>query len=158
MSKFGALAANVSQGFKVVLIDPLTDLPIKDASGKEAFVEVLSADSEKGRAFENERAKQFNRRMMRGRAAQEEGEDQRQNNIAKLAALTASWHLVDPATKSVIDVPCSEANATELYSEPGMGWLFMQAWLGANETANFIKRSSKTSSPSPSTSSAATAS
>lgn len=149
-SKFAALAANVSQAFKVELIDPVSDAVIKDKGGKVSFIEVYSIDSEAGRKFDKDQRAIVARKSMRSRNGIVEPTDQLELNVAKCAALTKSWHLVDPANGEVIDVPCNAENAAELYSAAGTSWLFVQAWVGANETANFIKRSSTTSTSSPS--------
>jgi hypothetical protein len=154
MSKFGSLAARVSETFHVELIDPVTQEAIRDQAGNAAFIEVLSADSEEGRAFDRERAVVFRKQAARTRSAALETIDQFEENIAKCARLTRGWHLVDPATQDVLDVKFSRENARELYSEPGMNWLFMQVWVAANDAANFMRRSSTTSMSSPSIASA----
>ncbi|GEM_PF-2107430 len=154
-SKFAALAANVSQAFRVEIIDQITDLPIIDKDGKKAFIEVLSTDSDAGRAFDKDQRAALRRKAMKSRNGMAEPGDQLEENIQKCAALTKAWHLVDPATREVIDVPCTAENAAELYAVPGMNWLFVQVWVAANDAANFMTRSSPTSSSTPSTSSAA---
>jgi hypothetical protein len=68
-------------------------------------------------------------------------------NIAKCAALTAGWHLVDPETLEPIDEPFTVENASELYSLPLTSWIWVQPWAAANNHVNFIKRSAKSSSP-----------
>lgn len=143
-NKFAALAANVSDAFKVEIIDPITDLPIKDKDGKTAFIEVYSADSDAGRVFDKEQRAAMRRKAMRSRNGVVEPGDQLEENVAKCAALTKSWYLLDPTTKQPIEVPCTAENAAELYGAPGMSWLFVQAWVAANDTANFMKRSSQT--------------
>lgn len=142
MSKFGALAAAVSETFRVTIIDPATDQPLKDRDGKEAFIEVISFDSDKGLAFDKSKRTSQVQRAMRGasRVAQDDPLDEMQ---AKLAHVTVSWHLVDPETLEPIDVPCNEQNALELYTANGMQWLYRQVFVGANETANFMKRPSR---------------
>jgi hypothetical protein len=143
MSKFGSLADDVTAPFRVMLIDPATDLPLKDEDGKEAFIDVLSAQSEIGRKYDKEQRAQFQRRAMRGRNQQIVEDDQLEQNIAKLSRMTVAWYLVDPSTKKPIDVPLSVDTAAEFYVLP-LAWPFyMQAWLGANEAANFIKSSPK---------------
>lgn len=142
-NKFGALAANVSETFKVTIIDPSTDQPLKDKNDKEAYVEVLSSDSKEGRAFDKQRRTTQQQRAMRGGNRLLAQSDPLDDEQAKLAHLTKGWHLVDPATLEPIDVPCSEQNALELFTADGMQWLYRQVWLGANETANFIKRPSR---------------
>ena len=79
-------------------------------------------------------------------------------NIAKCAALTAGWHLVDPETLEPIDEPCTIEAAKELYSLPLTTWIWLQPWAAANNHANFIKRSAKSSSPTQSGSSETVAS
>lgn len=153
-SKFAALAANVSQTFKVEIIDQITDKPIIDKNGNPAFIEVFSTDSDAGRAFDKEQRAAYRRKAMKSRNGIAEPGDQLEENVAKCAALTKSWHLVDPGSREVIDVPCTLENAAELYGEAGMNWLFVQVWVAANDAANFMNRSSQTSSSSPSTNSA----
>lgn len=139
-SKFAALAANVSTPFSVELLHPVTDEPIKDKAGKAAFIEILSVDSPEGRAFDAIERKRLTEKAVKGRAG--DLPDQLDQNQLKAAKLTRKWHLVDPTTGEVLDVPCSEANARELYAEPGMSWLFSQVWVGATNTGNFMKKTS----------------
>jgi hypothetical protein len=148
-SKFGALAADVAHTFKVELIDAVTDKPIKDKHGKIAYIEVLSTDSPEGLKFDKEQRAVFRRKALRSRNGRVEGEDQLEENINKCAVLTKSWHLVDPNTLEPMDVPCTAENAVELYSAPGMNWLFIQPWTAAMDPANFIKRSAKIFTNSP---------
>jgi len=155
-SKFAALAADVSQSFKVEIIDQITDLPIVDKDGNKAFIEVLSTDSDAGRAFDKDQRSAYRRKAMKSRNGIAEPNDPFEENVAKCAALTKTWHLVDPFTREVIDVPCTVDNAKELYGEAGMNWLFVQVWVAANDAANFMNRSSRTSSSSPSGNSGAT--
>ncbi len=140
-SKFGGMAASVSETFKMPIISPLTDKPLKDKSGKEAFIELLSADSDVGRKLDREQQQALTQRAMRGNRAGV-GDDALEQNILKLAALTRGWLLLD-LDGHPIDVAFSPQNAVELYSDPGMGWLYRQAFTAAHEVANFIKRSSK---------------
>lgn len=140
-SKFGSLAANVSDAFKVEIIDPISDAALKDKDGKVAFIEVLSTDSDAGRAFDKEQRAVLRRKAMKSRNGLVEGADQLEENIAKASVLVKSWHLVDPVTKEALDVPCTKENASELFSAPGMNWLFVQVWVAANDSANFMQRS-----------------
>jgi hypothetical protein len=145
MSKFGNLSASVDETFKVVLIDPITDQPITTGEDppRQAYIEVLSADSDVGRSFDREQRSATMRRAGRGRLqADDDGLEQ---NIAKLALLTRSWLLVDPVTREPIDVPCTPDNARELYSQGGTAYIFRQVFVEATAPANFIKRSSTTS-------------
>lgn len=152
MSKFGNLAANTSEVFRVEIIDSATDEVLRDKSGKAAYIDVLAGDSVEGRAFDRERQQVYRKKAARTRGGVPDV-DQFEENAAKCAALTKGWYLVDPVTREQIDVPCTRANAQELYSAPGMNWLFIQPWVALNDAANFIRSSSKNSTPSPSTSS-----
>ncbi|MBN8960574.1 MAG: hypothetical protein J0H71_05535 [Rhizobiales bacterium] len=159
-NKFGSLTATAAaaETFRVEIIDAVTDVVLRDKSGKAAYIEVLAADGDVGRAFDKEQRAVMFRKARKSRNGLVEDDDQLEQNIAKCARLTKAWHLVDPVTREPLEVPCNEANAIELYSAPNMGWLFMQPWGAANNAANFIKRSATSSTTSPSTPSAAAAS
>ncbi len=148
-NKFGSLAADVSAPFKVELIDPATDEVIRDAAGKAAYIAVWSADSEKGRAFDKGKRKELMLRVRQSRTGKVDQDDALEQNIAKCAVLTDGWYLVDRVTGEAIDVPCTPENAADLYSPPGMGWIFVQPWVAANDAANFLPKPSKPSSGMP---------
>jgi hypothetical protein len=157
MGKFGSLAAAPADVHRVEIIYPATDKPIRDKDGNLAWIEVLPSDGEAGRAFDKEERAAAFRRARRSRSGVDEV-DQLEQNIAKCAALTKAWYLVDPVSLEKIDVPCTAENAKELYSAPGMNWLFIQPWVAANDAANFMKRSAPGSTPTPSTNSETAAS
>lgn len=146
-SKFGNLSADVSKPFIVELIDPSTEDVIRDKAGKAAFISIWSSDSEFGRAFDKQKRKDLMLRIRKSRTGKIDPDDALEENIAKCAALTDSWYLVDRVTGEPIDVPCTAENAADLYSPPGMGWLFVQPWVGANDAANFLPKPSKNSAP-----------
>jgi hypothetical protein len=145
--KFENLAADVSKPFIVELIDPATEEIIRDASGKAAFIAVWSADSDQGRKYDKAKRKDLMLRIKKSRTGKVDPDDALEENIAKLSVLTDSWYLVDRITGEAIDVPCTPENAADLYSPPGMGWLFVQPWVGANDAANFLPKPSKNSAP-----------
>ncbi len=149
MSKFGNLAANTSEVFRVEIIDAASDEVLRDKDGKAAYIDVLAADSIEGRAFDRDRQMVYRKKAARTRGGVPDV-DVLEENVAKCAALTRDWYLVDPVTREQIDVPCSRSNAVELYSAPGMHWLFIQPWVALNDAANFIRSSSKNSTSSPS--------
>ena len=157
-NKFGNLAADVSKPFRVFLIDPSTEDYIKDNDGKQAFIDVWASDSEFGRDYDKAKRKDLMLRIRKSRTGKVDPDDALEENIAKCAALTDSWYLVDRVTGEAIDVPCTPENAADLYSPPGMGWLFVQPWVAANDAANFLPKRSKISAPTPSQSSAPAAS
>lgn len=143
MAKFGALVARVDQAHRENIISPLTGEVLKDKNGKAAFIEVYSSDSKVGRDFDLEQRSALKRQM---RVGDFEPTDDLVVNQKKCAALTRDWYLVDPATLEPINEPCTPENALALYSEPGINWLFVQAWVAANRTANFMLRPSSGSS------------
>lgn len=155
-SKFEALAAEVDVPFKVILIDALTSEPIEDKQGQKSYIEVLSVDSTEGQLFDKEGRRVTNTRLMAGRKEAVANEDGVETNKRKTARLTKSWHLVDPATGEVIDVPCNQVNALELYMSNRTHHIWQQVWMGAIEPGNFIKRSPKISADTANTSGATT--
>jgi predicted transcriptional regulator len=150
-NKFDALAAEVDVPFKVTLIDALTDTPIVDNEGQKAFIEVWLGDSTEGQLFDKESRRVTNTRLMSGRKEAVANEDSVESNKRKTARLTKSWYLVDPATKEPIDVPCTQANALELYMSNRTHHIWQQVWMGAIEPGNFIKRSPTISADTAST-------
>jgi len=145
MSKFSALAANVAESFRVELINPVTDDILRDKDGNPAFVDVLSTDSPAGREFDTEARQRAFRSARKSRTGMPDDIDQLDENQRKLAKLTKGWNLVDPHSGDVIDEPCTQASALELYREPGLNWLFTQVFAAAANAGNFMKRNSTTS-------------
>lgn len=154
-SKFASLAADVSKPYRVELIDPATEDVIRDKDGNAAWIDVWASDGVQGRAYDKSKRKDLALRIKQSRTGKVEPDDALDANMAKLAAITHDWHLVDRITGDIIDVPCTPENAADLYSPPGMGWLFIQVWLASNDAANFLPKPSKSSASTPSPSSAA---
>jgi hypothetical protein len=150
MSKFGSLIADVSKPHKTILLDPVTEQPILDNSGKAAFIAGWAADSERGRSYDKQKRKELILRVKSSRNGQVEPDDALEQNIAKCAALVDSWYLVDRVTREAIDVPCTPENAADLLSEPGAGWIFLPVWIDLNSAANFLQSPSPPSGPMPS--------
>jgi hypothetical protein len=148
-NKFGSLLANVHAPFKVELVDPATDQVIRDKSGKAAYIAVWSTDSALSREYDKSKRKDLFLRAKASRSGTAGHDDPLDQNIAKCAALTESWYLVDPVTQEQIDVPCTPENAVDLYSAPGAGWIFIQPFVEASNNANFLQRPSKNSSTTP---------
>jgi hypothetical protein len=140
MSKFGSLAPS-DKPYRVMI--KLDGKQIFDNSGNPFFIDVYSEDSARGRRFDKEQREQALANARNGA----DQPTQLEVNIAKCAALTAAWHLVDPETLEPIDEPCTAENAQELYSLPLTTWIWLQPWAAANNHVNFIKRSAKSSSP-----------
>ncbi len=148
-NKFGSLAADVSKPFRVFLIDPSTEEIIADNTGKQAYIDIWASDSEFGRDYDKAKRKDLMIRIRKSRTGKVDPDDALEENIAKCAALTDAWYLVDRVTGEAIDVPCNPENAADLYSPPGMGWLFVQPWVAANDAANFLPKPSKRSATTP---------
>lgn len=153
-NKFASFAADVSAPYKVELIDPVTEEVIRDKNGSAAFICIWAADSEKSREYDKQKRKDLILQVKRSRTGKVEQDDALDANIAKCAFLTESWYLVDRVTLEPIDVPCTAENAADLYSPPGMGWIFLQPWVEANNPANFLQKPSKPSVTSPKVNSA----
>jgi hypothetical protein len=138
MSKFGSLAPS-DKPYRVNI--KLDGKQIIDKDGKPFFIDVYSEDSAVGRRFDKEQREQALANARNGI----DQPTQLEINIAKCAALTAGWHLVDPDTLDPIDVPFTIENAKDLYSRPMTTWIWGQPWVAANNHANFIKNSAKSS-------------
>lgn len=139
MGKFGSLVASDKPHRVHIKLD---GKQIVDKNDRPFFIDVHAEDSVVGRRFD----KEWRERII---SLQRDGKDaptQEEHNIAKCAALTAAWHLVDPDTLEPINVPCNADEARELYSLPMTAWLWVQPWLAANSAVNFIKRSAGNSS------------
>jgi hypothetical protein len=142
-SQFAGLAANISEPFRMTIINPLSDDVLRDSEGQEAYVEFMSADSEAGRKIDRLQSLQAVRKLRSGRNLMDE-EDLTEAQIDKLVALTVAWYLVDLDGRA-IDVPYSVENARELWRAAELAWLRRQAWVFVNTAGNFIKRPPKTS-------------
>lgn len=138
MGKFGSLAPSDKPYRVAIKLDGKT---IHDKDDRPFFIDVYSEDSAVGRRFDKEQRDQALANARNG----VEQPTQLEINIAKCAALTAGWYLVDPETLDPIDEPCTVENAKELYSLPLTTWIWLQPWAAANNHVNFIKRSAKNS-------------
>jgi hypothetical protein len=139
-NKFGSLIADVAKPFRVELIDPTTEDVIRDKNGTAAYIDVWAADSDQARQYGKQKRKELNLRIKQSRNGKVEPDDALEANMAMCAVLTTGWYLVDRLSREPIDVPCTPENAADLYSPPGMGWLFVQPWSEANNAANFLQK------------------
>jgi hypothetical protein len=154
MSKFGGLAVDVASTSRMEIILPGEIDPVTDEAGKVGYIEFLPWDSDPGRLFDREQNKeavckgfrQPSRAVLRDEA---EKADVVLEQAKRLSVLAVGWHLVGPDRK-VIDVPFSTDNAPELFSDAKTAWLRRQSWVYVGNEANFMKRSSQTSTSSPS--------
>jgi hypothetical protein len=140
MSKFGSLSDS-DKPFRVVI--KLGNKTIIDVKGNPFFIDVYSDDSAAARRHERIQRDQ----MIANARDGVEPPTQRELNLAKCAALTCGWHLVDPDTSEPIKVPCTAEAAKELYSLPNTLWLWAQVWQAASDPGNFIRHSAHNSLP-----------
>lgn len=147
--KLGALekiAADVETSARMTVIDPDTQMPLKDADGAECYIEFLSIDSAAGRNLDRARGHAVMRKMRSGRNLADDDEDPLEQQVDTLVALATGWHFGDAD-------PFSPDVARRLFSDPQYAWLRRQGYIFVYNTANFIKRSSKSFGASPSTTS-----
>ena len=139
MSKFGSLAPS-DKPYRVNI--KLDGKQIFDKDGKPFYIDIYSEDGVIGRRFDKEQRETALANARNGI----DQPSQIELNIAKCAALTAGWHLVDPETLEAIDEECTFESAKELYSLPMTTWIWIQPWAAANNHVNFIRRSARNSS------------
>ena len=138
--RFAALALPVDEAARMVIMHPITGQPLRDASGSEAYIDLLSNDSQKAQAFDRKRTTQ--RIERRARAATLTAEELEAEATDKFAAQTTGWSLLGLGGEP-LDIAFSEAVARELYAAPPMMWLREQVAIFQANRANFGKASSK---------------
>lgn len=141
-----AVATQVESAARMTVVDP-DERVLIDADGKECWIDFLSADSEAGRKVERSRNRAQFARARSGRNTDID-DDPVEVQVEILTALATGWYFGPDAD------PFSKAAAKALFADPEYAWLRKRSYTFVYSAANFIKRSSKTSSPSPSTSSA----
>jgi hypothetical protein len=139
MSKFSAMALPVDVPARMTILHPGTRQPLVDPSGEAAWIDLISLDSKEAQAFDTSELQK--RADQRGRSANIITEAE-QVTVRKYALLTKGWHLVG-WDGEVIDLPCTETNAIELYSDNTMRWVRDQVDVFVANRANFLPRSSK---------------
>lgn len=138
MSDFSGLELSVDKPFRLVLTHPISRQPLRDAEGKEAYIDHYSDDCEIAR--KHQRAVTRRRLNQRGRVKLTPEEIEAEA-VELLAALTAGWHLVD-LKGNRIDIPFSQEKAKALYANPAVSWLREQLDESASDRANFSQGSS----------------
>lgn len=134
---FAALELQVDTANRMVILHPGTRMPLKDASGIEAYVDVLSGDSDVAEKFRKEI------RAARLRTRNPSKFDADKENRELLGMLTTGWYLLD-FNGTPIDLEHSRASAIELFANHKMAWLTDQVDEFAGDRANFFKASSTT--------------
>lgn len=138
MSKFAAMMLPVDVPARMIIQHPTKNVPLRDADGNEAWIDMLSADSEKARALERKLVTQRLARRNRTTLTAEELEAEQAD---KLAVLVTGWHLVGLDGQRQ-EVDCNEGNARDMLATPGMNWLREQVAEFQMSRANFSKASS----------------
>lgn len=138
MSKFAGLEIEVDKPQRMTLVHPVTRQPIRDAEGKEAWIDLHSSDSAIAR--KHQRAVQNRRLNMRGRG-KIGAEELEAEAVDLLAALTIGWRLL-ALDGAPLDVPFSPEAARDLYTAPSLAWVREQADEFAADRANFQPSSS----------------
>jgi hypothetical protein len=152
MASLSDLELEVDKPSRMTILDPATNLPMQDKAGKQAFIDVYSADSEIARKFRREiktsRLRARNPNALNGDKLEAE-------DVQLLAALTAGWYLVTRAGEP-IEIECTRENAAKIYANHKMAWLADQVDAHAGSRGNFSKPSSTSSAPSASGTSSST--
>jgi hypothetical protein len=139
MNKFSGLELEIETPFRLILLHPVTRQPLRDAEGKEAYIDHYSMDSEIAR--KHQRAVQ--RRRIAMRRLKISPEELEAESTEALALLTVGWYLVD-LKGNPIDLPFTSENARELYASPAVSWLREQLDESTADRANFSRGSSTT--------------
>lgn len=136
--KFASLALPVEKASRMTILHPVTRQPLKNGDGREAYIEMLSIDSE---VAQKHRTASQQRRLNMGIRAKLNAEELEQESIDLLAWLTVGWHLVG-FDGEVIDVPFSKENARKLYGQHALAWLREQVDQYVADRGNFSGASS----------------
>ncbi|MFN4283518.1 MAG: hypothetical protein ACK4NA_12850 [Alphaproteobacteria bacterium] len=138
MDKFDGLALPVNAAARMTIHHPTNGQPLRSGEEQaEAYIELLSLDSDDAQKFERKLTTDRLARRNRGPLTADELE---QEQIERLVGLTKSWRLcaLDGAP---LDIPCNGPNARDLYKSPGMRWLREQVETFVGARANFTKGS-----------------
>ena len=127
MSLFDALSLKVETPHRVLLLLPNGE-EWKDADGKQAYIDVLSTDSDKNA----EASREISDRRMNGEEFSGEAEMR-----ARLPFLTCGWYLLNFAGQMVSDTYSLEA-ARDLYSGRARDFITRQVVAGAFNPSNFM--------------------
>lgn len=134
MSQFAALAVKADAPSRMIIMHPATGEPLLGADGEPAWIDLHSTDSPA--AQKHQRAAQ-NRRLQ-SRARKITAEELESEGVDLLATLTAGWRLLG-LDGAVLDIPCTRANAAELYAEPAAAWIREQVNMFAADRGNFLR-------------------
>ena len=124
---------------RMELRHPNTGEVIRDAEGNPAFIDLYSSDDPVAdhvrRDLYDDVMSPSKGRKNKPRLSMEEAFESQAN---LMAALTASWYLVDPRTKEPIAIECNYENCKKVYGDRRVLWIREQADEFANDRANFF--------------------
>ncbi len=134
--KFEGLGVPADEPARMFLVHPISRQPLRDKEGKDSYIDLLSIDSEAAR--DHDRSVMDRRFAMRARQ-KIKGRDVENELVEKYAAVTKGWYLVAWKTGEPLDIPCTPANAREIYGHNTCAWIVEQIteWIG--DRANFTK-------------------
>lgn len=137
MIDFSQISISVEKPARVLLVHPGTRAPLICADGEQAYIDVVSEDSDRAQAAQRET---YDRRVKVGKPSTSPAEDLEQTEISSIVASTTGWKLNFSLRKGgePIDIPFTEENARQVYSSPGMAWIFAQVNAFRKDRANFV--------------------
>lgn len=133
-----SLGLDIDTPSKMTINHPTTGQPLVDEAGNEAYLELLSADSEAAGQHEHE---VLDRRLKPGRKNQPTARSLEADDVELWVRLCKGWHLVALDGRA-IDLPFTQVNVKAIFGSRRMLWLKEQARSFINERANFSKTSS----------------
>ena len=138
---FDALGVNVTASVRMPILHPGTGEVLVDENNREAYLELLSEDSDAGQRFDRDVSKQTIKKIRaRGLKAVDDA-DQLEIQVDRISALITGWHLVGLDGRA-IDFPFSQENAKRLMAEKSMAWLRRRAIAFVADAGNFMRASS----------------
>ncbi len=120
-TKFSGLGLAVDSPTRMTILHPVSRVPLTIAGTdppEAAWIDLVSVNSVAGR--KHDRAVTDRLIKMRGRRPTAAEMDS--DTTEKLATLTRDWHLATLDGES-IEIPCTLANARDLYGMPEAAWL-----------------------------------
>lgn len=141
---FDALGINVTSSVRMPIVNPKTGDVIADKDGKEAYLELLSDDSEAGQRFDRALARQTMKKARANAFRQTDDGDSADMQADKVASLLTGWYLVS-FDGAPVDLPFTAQNAKKLMAAQNMAWLRVRALAFVANAGNFMQGSSQSS-------------
>lgn len=134
---FKSLELEVDRPYTVNLVKP-NGTPLVDTDGKQAWIKLLSLDSQRAQQWRSETAERRADKGIRPTRAM-----MVEDGVEVLAHVTLDWYLVGFDGKPAVDdggreLRFSESVAKQLYSMPSTEWITEQVRIGATLRENFM--------------------